>query len=201
MKTINITIRRVQSANESADSKMYISGRFVCDCSEDVATALPVGSYHVVVDRCKQYGRKMLLVLADEDCKPCCASCKRVGEPSVNSRMPCVCPMIKPGNGVYLRSDGSIIVGERLVPGVLKQPVTTFNRLFARLKTAVERGAKIMLSVESPTPLLLHSREGSGMNRLLIVAEVSGLHSKLTPQQTKGTADSCPPFLLYYIVE
>ena len=148
MKTINITIRRVQSANESADSKMYISGRFVCDCSENVATALPVGSYHVVVDRCKQYGRKMLLVLADEDCKPCCACCKRVGEPSVNSRMPCVCPMIKPGNGVHLRSDGSIIVGERLVPGVLKQPVTTFNRLFARLKTAVERGAKIMLSVE-----------------------------------------------------
>ncbi|WP_293588374.1 DUF5675 family protein [Prevotella sp.] len=167
MKTINITIRRVQSANESADSKMYISGRFVCDCSENVATALPVGSYHVVVDRCKQYGRKMLLVLADEDCKPCCASCKRVGEPSVNSRMPCVCPMIKPGNGVHLRSDGSIIVGERLVPGVLKQPVTTFNRLFARLKTAVERGAKIMLSVESPTPLPLPSREGSGMNRLL----------------------------------
>ncbi|MEE1386812.1 MAG: DUF5675 family protein [Prevotella sp.] len=148
MKTINITIRRVQSANESADSKMYISGRFVCDCSENIATALPVGSYHVVVDRCKQYGRKMLLVLADEDRKPCCASCKRVGEPSVNSRMPCVCPMIKPGNGVHLRSDGSIIVGERLVPGVLKQPVTTFNRLFARLKTAVERGARIVLNVE-----------------------------------------------------
>ena len=37
------------------------------------------------------------------------------------------------------------------------------------------------------------------MNRLLIVAEVSGLHSKLTPQQTKGTADSCPPFLLFAV--
>lgn len=79
--------------------------------------------------------------------QPACASCPSLPFVSLNSRLPHRCPMIKPGNGVHNRIDGSIIVGERLIPGVLIQPAPIFARLVERLVKAHSRGKTILLTI------------------------------------------------------
>ena len=55
--------------------------------------------------------------------------------------------MLKPGNGVYNRTDGSIIVGEYLVPGCLKHPKTAFDNLYDRIRKNLERGNPVTLTI------------------------------------------------------
>ena len=60
--------------------------------------------------------------------------------------------MLKPGNGVYHREDGSIIVGEYLVPGCLKHPKTAFANLFDRIRKNIERGKEVTLTIINRIP-------------------------------------------------
>ena len=78
---------------------------------------------------------------------PLCSSCHRKPHIGINTKLPRVCPMLKPGNGVYHREDGSIIVGEYLVPGCLKHPKTAFANLFDRIRKSAERGHAITLTI------------------------------------------------------
>lgn len=55
--------------------------------------------------------------------------------------------MLKPGNGVHNRKDGSIIVGEYLVPGCLTHPKHAFDSLYQRLRKSAERGHEIRLTI------------------------------------------------------
>ena len=55
--------------------------------------------------------------------------------------------MLKPGNGVRGRTDGSIILGTRIVPGCLIHPVQAFNPLAERIRKAVSRGKVITLKI------------------------------------------------------
>lgn len=56
--------------------------------------------------------------------------------------------MLKPGNGVYKREDGSIIVGEYIAPGCLKHPKETFDTIYDRIRKNVERGNEVTLIIE-----------------------------------------------------
>ena len=55
--------------------------------------------------------------------------------------------MLCPGNGVYNREDGSIIVGEYLVPGCLKHSRFTFDNLYDRIRKNLERGKAVTLTI------------------------------------------------------
>lgn len=55
--------------------------------------------------------------------------------------------MLKIGNGVHRRTDGSVIIGERIVSGCMKHPQGHFNRLIDRLKKAQRRGERLLVSV------------------------------------------------------
>lgn len=57
------------------------------------------------------------------------------------------CPMIAPGNGIHNRHDGSIIVGNRGARGLLLHPMTTFDRLYERIRRSAERGNEIKLTI------------------------------------------------------
>ena len=76
-----------------------------------------------------------------------CSSCPRKPFVGINTKLPRVCPMLKPGNGVYHREDGSIIVGEYLVPGCLKHPKTAFDNLYDRIRKNLERGNPVTLTI------------------------------------------------------
>ena len=106
---MNITITRSLQRPGTIDGQISIYGRHICDCEENAATALPPGTYPVTLVNCHQYARKMPVVRLSS--LPPCSSCPRRPFVGSNTRLPLVCPMLKPGNGVCQRTDGSIIVG------------------------------------------------------------------------------------------
>lgn len=80
---------------------------------------------------------------------PCCTLCEQRTEVSINTLMPCHCPMLKPGNGAYNRTDGSIILGTHICPGCLKQPQQAFDPLVERIRKISKRKTKITLRIEN----------------------------------------------------
>ena len=71
---------------------------------------------------------------------------KKLG--SIHGNLPCFCPMIKVGNGVFNRTDGSIIVGKNLQPGILLHSGNAFEKLYQRIKKAVQRQSDIQLTIK-----------------------------------------------------
>lgn len=140
------------------DGTLTINGQYVCDTVENALTALPPGEYRIVRHYCKQYARKMPLVIAaksqrpkansQKPIEPPCNRCKRKQHVGINTTMPLLCPMLKPGNGVHGRTDGSIILGTRLIPGCLKHPHQAFGPLYQRIRKAIERGKEVTLVIK-----------------------------------------------------
>ena len=151
---MHIHITRHRQNPETIDGHLSIDGIHICDCAENAHTALPPGTYPIAIVPCRQYARKMPVVAianakanANSPSLSLCSECPRKPHIGINTKLPCVCPMLKPGNGVYHREDGSIIVGEYLVPGCLKHPKTAFDNLFDRIRKSAERGHAITLTI------------------------------------------------------
>ena len=151
---MHIQITRHRQKPETIDGQLSIDGIHICDCAENAHTALPPGTYPIAIVPCRQYARKMPVVAianananANSPSLSLCSSCHRRPSVGINTKLPCVCPMLKPGNGVYHREDGSIIVGEYLVPGCLKHPKTAFANLFDRIRKNIERGSEVTLTI------------------------------------------------------
>ena len=166
---MNIELRRICHRPETIDGQIWIEGMKVCDCAENATSAIPVGTYPIILVKCKQYSRKMILLkdegagMRDEgkSLNPKlstlnlrCEACPKLSFVSNNTTLPVYCPQIKPGNGVYNRTDGSIIVGKYLVPGCLSHPKQAFDALYDRIRKNIERGNPVMLTIVS---------EGSGI--------------------------------------
>ena len=157
---MHIHITRHRQKPETIDGQLSIDGIHICDCAENAHTALPPGTYPIAIVHCRQYARKMPVVCVSDSVSThananlpspspsLCSSCHRRPSVGINTKLPCVCPMLKPGNGVYHREDGSIIVGEYLVPGCLKHPKTAFANLFDRIRKNIERGNEVILTIE-----------------------------------------------------
>lgn len=141
-----IEIIRNDNKGESIDGVLYIGDNYICDTAENVATALPKGEYEISLERCKQYGRKMPVIKEKHNAKKC-ENCKRIEEVFYNTHMPQVCHMIKPGNGVYTRCDGSIIIGKRVYEGCLIKPKAFFEHLAERMRKALSRENHITLII------------------------------------------------------
>ena len=130
---MNIELRRNRHRPDTIDGQIRIDGRRVCDCAENAHTALPPGTYSITIVHCRQYARKMPLITPISN-----------QSSVINNR---VCPMLCPGNGVYNRTDGAIIVGEYLVPGCLKHPKTAFDNLYDRIRKNLKRGNEVILTI------------------------------------------------------
>ena len=130
---MHILITRYRYKPATIDGQLSIDGIRICDCAENAHTALPPGTYSITIVHCRQYARKMPLITPISN-----------QSSVINNR---ICPMLKPGNGVYHRKDGSILVGEYLVPGCLKHPKTAFANLFDRIRKNLERGNEVTLTI------------------------------------------------------
>ena len=130
---MHILITRHRYKPATIDGQLSIDGIRICDCAENAHTALPPGTYSIAIVHCRQYARKMPLI-------------RPISNQSsvINNR---VCPMLLPGNGVYNRKDGSIIVGEYLVPGCLKHSRFTFDNLYDRIRKNLQRGKEVTLTI------------------------------------------------------
>ncbi len=143
---MEILIERTNVTGDAIDGTLCIDGQYVCDVVENVHVALPAGRYLIVRHYCKQYERFMPLVEVDSHSLPDkCSCCEKLEDVNLNKVMPCICPMLKPGNGVHHRKDGSIILGTRIIPGCLIHPLDVFAPLAERVRKAIKRGAEITL--------------------------------------------------------
>ena len=142
---MNIIIHRYRLMPETLAGELYIDGLKICDTAENANGALPEGTYPIKLLKCKQYKRKMLLL----NPHPPCSKCPPMDYCGNNSTLPCYCPMLKAGNGVYKRLDGSIILGTYICPGCLKLPKQAFDSVYDRLRKSAERGHQITLTIKN----------------------------------------------------
>lgn len=142
---MDIILKRIRQRPQTIDGQIWIDGQRICDCAENANGAVPEGTYELQVTKCKQYARKMILL----NPSPPCDKCPPMEYCGNNSTLPCYCPMIKPGNGVFKRLDGSIIVGKHLAPGCLSHPLEAFHSLYERIRKNIERGNPVQLIISS----------------------------------------------------
>ena len=57
------------------------------------------------------------------------------------------CPQIRSGNGVFGVTDGSIILGSYLAPGIVRKSRQAFDALYERIRKNIERGKCISLKI------------------------------------------------------
>lgn len=147
---MQILITRHHQTRETIDGRLTIDGLHICDTAENVATALPPGTYPLRIAQCRQYARKMP-VIPPPDTNPStpgtCHSCKIHRCPTCHATLPRVCHMLKPGNGAYHRLDGSILVGTHICPGCLKRSREAFNTLYDRLRKRIGRGDEVTVKI------------------------------------------------------
>lgn len=142
----------IRKKGDAIDGHLFIDDQKICDTAENAKSAIKTGTYPVVIIKCKQHARKMPVVLIHKDIAPNCAHCAELECVNNNTKMPVKCPMLKPGNGVYKREDGSIIVGEYVAPGCMKHPKEAFDTIYDRIRKNVERGNEVTLIIEEHYP-------------------------------------------------
>jgi len=140
---MKIIITRNKSRNEYIHGRLTIDGDFVCHTLENANSRVPAGTYTIRLAKCKQYSRKMLLL----NPKAPCLQCPKLSFVSNNTTLPCYCPMLKPGNGVHARLDGSIIVGKFNTWGSIIHPKNAFDPLYERIRKSLSRGNQVTLTV------------------------------------------------------
>lgn len=141
-------LKRCRHSGKAIDGKLIIDGTRFCDTAENSDTALPQGRYRIKRTFCKQYDRYMPLVCPTGAEAAPCDNCPKLEFVCNNTTMPIVCPMLKPGNGIWNRPDGSIILGTHIVPGCLSHPNEPFSLLSERLRKLTTRGSGMTLKIE-----------------------------------------------------
>jgi hypothetical protein len=172
---MKIEIKRTEVRAEAISGTLTINGQYICDTAENRLTALPAGQYRIVRHYCKQYNRFMPLVghpghtnrhPEHTNSHPehtnrhpelvsgsnTCEQCQQLEEEevSLNTTLPSYCPMLKPGNGIHGRTDGSILLGTLIIPGCLKHPLAAFDPLAERIRKALSRNKEITLTICHP---------------------------------------------------
>ena len=160
---MNITLQRISVKGEITEGHLRIDGFTICDTLENTYSCLAPGDYRVHLIKCRQYARKMPILIPNPSSlipnssslipnsssliPNSCSSCPRKHYVNHNTVMPCFCPMIKPGNGIHSRHDGSILIGHRQCQGLLIHPRKVFASLYARLRMTIQRGNEVTLKI------------------------------------------------------
>lgn len=140
-----IMLTRTLTKGEYTHGHLTIDGLRICDTLENANAQVPAGNYTLTLVKCKQYARKMVLLNPN----PPCDLCKKLKLVYNNTTLPCWCPMLKPGNGVHNRLDGSILVGQRNCLGSLVHPKDVFDSLYERIRKSISRGHQVTLIIKN----------------------------------------------------
>lgn len=143
---MNITIQRNITLGEYTHGTLSIDGTKICHTLENAKSQVPVGEYPITLIKCKQYSRKMAVLNQNAPC----SLCKKLPLVYTNTPLPCYCPMLKPGNGVHNRLDGSILVGRYSSLGCLIHPRDAFDSLYERIRKSLSRGNQVTLTIKDP---------------------------------------------------
>ena len=155
--TLNLKVTRLFTKGEFTHGSLSIDGNRICSTLENANALVPTGDYVISLIKCKQYSRKMPLLAPEPvegnlnpeswNLKQRCMQCKRLSFVCNNTTLPSWCPMLKPGNGIHSRLDGSILVGKYHCVNCLLHPKTTFDPLYERIRKSISRGNQVLLSI------------------------------------------------------
>ena len=140
---MNIVITRLFTKGEYTHGSLSIDGIKICSTLENANALVPAGVYTIHLIKCKQDARKMLLLNPNAPCD----KCPKLRLVCTNSTLPCFCPMLKPGNGIHGRLDGSILVGKSNCLNSLIHPKTIFDALYERIRKSLSRGNEVKISI------------------------------------------------------
>ena len=130
---VQIIIKRYKKRKGAMDGVLFLENKRFCDTTEHSTTCLPAGKYKIRVKmerHLQRYAPKIYPMRGK----------KQQG-------------IIKPGNGVYTLTDGSILVGKYQASGLCIHSATTLDRLVRRLRRATKQGGKISLNIVEVVPL------------------------------------------------
>ncbi len=152
---MNIIIQRNKIRDEYVHGTLTIDGSArICDTLENNNYKVPSGEYIIRLVKCKHHARKMPVLLPHPSTlnpQPLCTLCKKSSNSdplSLNLKLPCYCPMLKPGNGVNGRRDGRILVGQYNCLGSIIKPKAVFDALYERIRKSLSRGNQVTLTVK-----------------------------------------------------
>ena len=127
---MEIKITRHSYSVYGVDGTLCINNKYVCDTCENLFDHIASGTYTVRLKHNRKLGRKVPYII-DNDI------------PSDKSRS---APFIRIGNGCMNLHDRSVIVGERILKGVLLHSSKCFSRIIDRLDKVQERGYPITIT-------------------------------------------------------
>ena len=140
---MKIVITRLFTKGEFTHGSLSIDGTKICSTLENANALVPSGDYVISLIKCKQYSRKMPCLNPQSPCD----LCPKLPFVCNNTTLPCWCPMLKPGNGVHNRLDGSIVVGVYNCLGSIIHPKGVFDNLYERLRKSISRGNEVKLII------------------------------------------------------
>ena len=150
---MKIVIKRMHRKGEVTEGRLFIDEIYVSDTLENSIFCLVPGNYPVSLIKCKQHLRKMICIsptspLNVKRFRTPCDDCPLLEYVGNNTSMPLHCPQLKPGNGVFGRNDGSIIIGKRHCFGCIIHPLEAFDLLFNRIRMSLKRGHSVTLEIK-----------------------------------------------------
>lgn len=135
---MKIDITRNHHSRYGVDGTLSINNRRVCNTCEHPVCHLATGEYKVIIARKKELCRKVPYII-------------RTGTSDTDGLTPDRLehvPFIRIGNGPFRLQDGSIIVGQHLMTGVLRHSTESFRKLIDRLDKAQNSGKSITLVIK-----------------------------------------------------
>ena len=136
---IQLTLRRFLHTRYGMEGKLSMHAHHVCHTVEHPIHHLPPGDYKVILLTHPHLRRKVPCLL------PLKADTNQV-------HSPIGLPFMGIGNGPFRLTDGSIIVGQRLLAGVLIHSHDIFGKLIDRLDKERYRSRPILLTILPPEP-------------------------------------------------
>ena len=118
---MTIEIIRNNYSKYGVEGTLFINKRQICATLEHPHNHLPTGKYGIEIEHNEKYERNL---------------------PTLPNGA-----TIRPGNGPFNLKDGSIIVGERYMLGVLFKSEAMFEKLFWRIWRNEKRGKKVELRI------------------------------------------------------
>jgi len=123
---MEIILNRTSIRKDTCDGRIEINNKHVCDTVENPACLIPAGSYDVELKHKEEWGRKMPVIMTPN------------GEEVA---------LICTGNGAFGHKDGRIIVGEKLVRGVVIHSGEVFRLLYDRIKVNLRRSKPVSIRI------------------------------------------------------
>lgn len=112
----------------------------VADKNEKASLKI-VNAIHHVMEKGKQEGKPEEVYMQE-------ARAMEASLPKHAPRAPMpFCPQIKAGNSAWHETDGGIIVGQYLQPGVVIKSRPMFEAIYERIRKNIERGAEVTISI------------------------------------------------------